>query len=118
MNFDVNVPNAPFQGLFVRIEENIEPVSINGAAPVEDFYRPIVVVAWDNHFCAEGVFFVGSDKGICPVYFVAGRCYALRMFAATFPAGTISGYTHSHRLPVAGLFERRPEISVPTDGSA
>ena len=108
MHFDVEVLNAPFQGLFVGVEEYVQPVSTDGAAPVEDFYGLSIFVAGDDHFSAERVLFVGRHEGITRPYFMAAGRYAVRIFAAAFFARAIGGYTHSHGSPLAGLF--RPAL--------
>ncbi len=108
MHFDVEILNAPFQGLFVGVEEYVEPVSTDGAAPVEDFYGLSIFVAWDEHFGAEGVLFVSRHEGIARPYFMAAGRYAVCIFAAAFFARAIGGYTHSHGSPFAGLF--RPAL--------
>jgi hypothetical protein len=77
MHFDVKVLNAPFQGLLMRLEEYVEPVSTDGASSVEDFYGLSLVVAGDEHFSAEGVLFVGRHEGITRPYYVAAGRYAV-----------------------------------------
>ena len=77
MHFDVEVLNAPFQGLLVGVEEYVEPVSTNGAAPIEDFYGLFIFVAGDEHFSAEGVLFVGRHEGITRAYSVTAGRYAV-----------------------------------------
>jgi hypothetical protein len=58
----------------VGVEEDIEPVSTDGAAPVENFYWFPIVVAGNEHFSAEAVFFVSRNEGIAGAYFMtAGR---------------------------------------------
>ena len=104
MYFNVEVPNTPFQGLLVGGEEDVEPVSLDGAAPVEDFYGLSVVIAGNDHFSSEGVSFVGRDEYVAWLYFVPAGGYAVRILAAAFWARAIGGYTHLHGLPFAGLF--------------
>jgi len=104
MYFDVEVLNAPFQGLFVGVEEYVEPVSPDGTAPVEDFYGLSIFVAGDEHFSAEWVLFVGRHEGIARPYFMSAGRYAVCIFAAAFFARAIGGYTHSHGSPFTGLF--------------
>ena len=104
MHFDVEVLNAPSQGLFVGMEEYVEPVSTDGAAPVEDFYRLSICVAGDEHFGAEGILFVSRHEGIARPYFVAAGRYTVCIFAAAFFARAIGGYTHSDGSPFAELF--------------
>jgi carbon storage regulator len=104
MHFNIEILNAPYQGLFVGMEKYVEPVSADGAAPVEDFYRLSIFVAGDEHFGAERVLFVSRHEGIARPYFVAAGRYAVCIFAAAFFARAIGSYTHSHGSPFAGLF--------------
>ncbi len=77
MYFYVEVPNAPFQGLLVGGEEDIQPVFPDGAAPVENFYGLSIVIAGDEHFSAKGVSFVGRDEDVAWLYFVPAGGYAV-----------------------------------------
>jgi hypothetical protein len=104
MYFYVEVPDAPFEGLLVGVEEDVEPVSLDGAAPVENFYGLSIIIAGDNHFCSEGISFVGRHEDIAWLYFEAGCGYAVGILAAAFWARAIGGYAHLHGLPFAGLF--------------
>ena len=56
--FHVNIPDAPFEGFLVCMEERVEAVPPDSAAPVENFDGSSVAVASNNHFRAEGVSFV------------------------------------------------------------
>lgn len=75
--FNVEVPNTPFQGLFVGAEENVEPVPADGTASVEDFYWRCIFVSRDDYFSSKGVFFVGRHEGIVGSYFVAAGGLAI-----------------------------------------
>jgi hypothetical protein len=59
------------------VKEDVEAVSTDGAAPVEDFYGFSIFVASDDYFSAEGVFFVGRHEGIARTYFVTAGRYAV-----------------------------------------
>lgn len=75
--FDVEVSHTPFQRLLMGVEEYVKPVSVNGATPVENFYRLVVFVARNNHFGAEWIFFVSGYKGITRAHFVAAGRYTI-----------------------------------------
>jgi len=77
MNFDIAISDAPFEGLLVGGEEDVEAISLDGAASVEDFYGPVVVVASDNHFGTEGIFSIGGHERVTGSYIVAGSCLAV-----------------------------------------
>jgi hypothetical protein len=77
MYFDVEVLNAPFKGLFVGVEEYIEPISADDTAPVEHFYGLSILVAGDDHFSPEGVFSVSCHEGITRTYFVTTGCFPI-----------------------------------------
>jgi len=102
--FDIKPLNTPFQRLLVGVEEDIEVVSADSAASVEDFYRLCVAVAGDDHFSAERILPVGCYEGVAGSYFVPTGCLAVRIFAAASLAGTIGGYPRSHGLPLLGPF--------------
>ncbi len=87
------------------VKKDVEPVSTDSAASVEDFYRLCVAVAGDNHFSAESVLFVSCCEGVAGAYFVPAGRLAVRIFATASLAGAIGGYPHSHVLPLLGLFE-------------
>ena len=70
-DFDVDVPNAPLKSLLVSMKEDIQLVSLDRAAPVEDFNGFVIVVAFNYHFRAEGVSFVGRHKSIAGLDFMA-----------------------------------------------
>jgi hypothetical protein len=71
---NLKVFNAPFQGLLMSGEKHVEPVSFDGAASVENLYRPAVAIAGDEHFSAKRVSSICRHKGIAGLYFVpAGR---------------------------------------------
>jgi hypothetical protein len=59
------------------MEKYIEAVSLDGAAAVEDLDGPAVVVAGDDHLCAEGVLPVGGHERIARLYLVSGCGYAV-----------------------------------------
>ena len=102
--FDIEPLNTPFQRLLVGVEKDVEPVSADSAASVEDFYGLCILVAGDDHFSAERVLFVGCYEGVAGSYFVPTSRLAVRIFAAALLAGAIGGYPHSHGLPLVGLF--------------
>ncbi len=77
MYFYVEVPNTPFQGLLVGGEEDVEPVSPDGAAPVENFYGLSIVIAGDDHFSSKGVSIVGRHEDVAWLYFVPAGGYAV-----------------------------------------
>ena len=104
MYFYIEVSDAPFQGILVGVEEDIEPVSPNGTAPVENFHGLSIIIAGDNHFCSEGVSLVGSHEDIAWLYFESRCGYAVGILAAAFWTRAISGYSHLYGLPFAGLF--------------
>jgi len=102
--FDFEVFYAPFSCGFVGVEEYIETVSTNDAAPVEDFNGLAIIVAWNNYFCAERIHFVGGNKGIVALYLMAVSGFTVGKLSATFFAGTVSGDTHRYCFPLAGGF--------------
>ena len=104
MYFYVEVPDAPFEGHLVGVEEDVEPVSSDGTAPVENSYGLSIIIAGDNHFSSKGVSFVGRHEDIAWLYFEPAGGYAVGILAAAFRAGAIGGYSHLHGLPFAGLF--------------
>ena len=106
MYFYVEVPDAPLQGLLVGAEEDVEPVSTDGAAPVENFYGKSIVVAGDNHFCPEGVSLVGRHEDVAWFRFVPAGRYTVRILATAFWAGAIGRYAHLNGFPFAGRFVR------------
>ena len=58
----------------MSVEEQVQPVSADSAAPVEHLYRFPVVVARHDQLCAEGVSSVSGREGVTGAYFVvAGR---------------------------------------------
>jgi len=59
------------------MEEHIEPISLDDAASVEDFYRLSILVAGDNHLGPKGVFLVSRYEGIARTYFVTAGCFAV-----------------------------------------
>jgi len=61
----------------VRGEEYVEPVSTDGAASVENFYRLVIVIAGNDHFGTEGVLPIGRRKGITRAYSVTASCHAI-----------------------------------------
>ena len=77
MYFYVEVPNAPFQGLLVGGEEDVEPISLDGTTPVENFYGLSVIIAGDDHLSSEGVSFVGRHEDVAWLYFVPAGGYAV-----------------------------------------
>jgi len=74
---NVKIPNAPFQGLLMSGEKHVEPISFDGAAPVENFYWLAFAIAGDEHFSAEGVSSICRHKGIARLYFVSTGCYSI-----------------------------------------
>ena len=58
----------------VNMEKRIQLISFNRPAPVEDFNGPAVVVAFDDHFRAEGISLVGGYESIAGPDFMAVRC--------------------------------------------
>ena len=94
MYFYFDVPDAPFQGLLVGAEENVKPVSLDGTAPVENFYGLSIIIAGDNHFSSEGVSFVGRHEDIARLYFVPTGGNAVGILAAAFWTWAIGGYAH------------------------
>lgn len=100
--FDFEIFNAPFSGGFVGVEEYVEAVAAYYSAPVEDFYGFVIIVAGNNHFCAEGVYFVGGNKDVVSSYLVAVGGFTIGKLAATSFAGTVCSDTHHYCLPLAG----------------
>ncbi len=74
-NFEVS--NAPFQGLFVRAEEHVEPVSFDGAASIENLHGLVVAIAGDEHFSTEKISSVCRHKGIARSYLMPAGRYAV-----------------------------------------
>ena len=74
---DLKVLDAPFKGLLMSGEKHVEPISFDGAAPVENFYWLAFAIAGDEHFGAEGVSSICRHKGIARLYFVPTSCYAI-----------------------------------------
>lgn len=100
--FDFEILNAPFSGGFVRVEEYVEAVATYDPAPVEDFNGFAIIVAWNNHFSAERVHFVGGNKDVVASYLVAVSGFTIGEFAATSSAGTVCSDTHRYSFPLAG----------------
>jgi hypothetical protein len=88
------------------MKENVQMVSSDSAAAVEDLYGLVVVVAGHNHFSAEGESFVGGNEGITGPDFVTTGRYTICIFAAAFFARTICGYTHPNGLPLGSDLRR------------
>jgi len=84
------------------VEEYVEAVATYYSAPVEDFYGVVIIVAGNNYFCAEGVHFVGGDKGVVVLYLVAISGFTIGKLAATSFAATVCSDTHHYCLPLAG----------------
>jgi len=102
--FDFEIFNAPFSCGFVGVEENVDAVATYNSTPVEDFYRLTIIVAGNNHFCAERIHFVGRDKGVVALYLMAVSGFTIGKLSATFFAGTVCGDTHRYCFPLAGGF--------------
>lgn len=102
--FDFKVFYAPFPCGFVGVEEYIETVSTNDAAPVEDFNGLAIIVAWHNDFCAERIHFVGGDEDVVALYLVAVSGFTVGKFSAAYFARTVCGDSHCYRFPLAGGF--------------
>lgn len=65
-------------------EKHVEPVSLDGATPVENLYGPAVVIAGDEHFSAEGISSVRRHEGIARLYLVPTGRYSVRILPAAF----------------------------------
>lgn len=52
-------------------KEDVDVVAVDSAASVEDFDRHVVVIAGDNHFCAEGILFICGDEGFTGLDFMS-----------------------------------------------
>lgn len=77
MYFDVKVLNAPLQGFFVAVKEDVQAVSTDGTASVEDPYRLVIIVARYAHLHAERIVFVRCHKGVAWLYSVTAGCNAV-----------------------------------------
>jgi hypothetical protein len=99
-DFDIEILNAPFESLFVGIEEDIKTVALNSTAPVEDFYSLAVIVAGDNYFGMEWKFSVGGCESVTLVDLMATGSNTIRKFTAALRTGTIGSYTHVNGLPL------------------
>jgi len=77
MYFDVKVLNAPLQGFFVAVEEDVQAVSTDSAASVEDLYRLVIVVTRYAHLRAERIVFIRRHKGVARLYSVTAGCNAV-----------------------------------------
>lgn len=75
--FDIEVLDAPFQGLFVRVEEHIKPISAYCTASIKHFYRLTTSVAGNDHFGPKGVFGVGRHESIARTYLVTTGRFAV-----------------------------------------
>jgi hypothetical protein len=100
--FHLYVADAPLKGLPVTVEEDIKPIPLDGAAPVEYLDGLAVIVAGNNHLGAEGVSLIGCHETVARTYPVAAGRYACRVFTTAFRARTISSDTHSLGLPLFG----------------
>ena len=99
----VEVLDTPLKSFMVRVEEYIHPVSANSAASVENLYWFAVIIALDNHFCAEWVSFVSGYEKIALGYSVPTCCYTIRIFATAFRTRAVCGYPHLYGLPFTGV---------------
>jgi len=61
----------------MRMKKNIEAICLDGAAPVEDLYGLVIIVALDDHFGAEGVLFICGHECVTGLDIVAGSCLAV-----------------------------------------
>ncbi len=102
-DFNVYIPDAPFESFLVGVEKSVDSVAFNGSASVENLYGFSVAVTLDNHFGAEVVPLVGCYKDVAGLDFMTGGCYAVRIFAAAFRAGAIACHAHPYHLPLAIL---------------
>jgi hypothetical protein len=78
----------------MRVEENVQPVSADGATAVKHVNRLGIVVAWHNHFRPECVPFVGGDKCVALPDPVAVRGLAVTVLPAALLAWAIARHPH------------------------
>ncbi len=74
---NLKILNPPLKGFFVSGEEDVEPVSFDGSASVENFHGLAVAIAGNQHFSVERVSSVGCDKGIARLYLVPVGGYSV-----------------------------------------
>ena len=84
--FDGQVFDGPLQGLFVRVEINVQPFAADDPASVQYLDRLRIVVAGDYQFGAERKHLVGGHKFISMPDLMATGGYAVTVFAAALPA--------------------------------
>ena len=72
-NFNIQMPDAPFQRFLVGVEEYVKSISANDSASVEYFYVLAVLVARDSHFGSKWVCFIRGYKSVALRYFMT-RC--------------------------------------------
>ena len=74
---NLKILNTPLKGFFVSGEEDVEPVSFDCSASVENFHGLAVAIAGNEHFGVEGISSVRRDKGIARQYLVPAGCYSI-----------------------------------------
>lgn len=76
-NFNVEVSDAPLKSFLMRIEKYVKAISADSSASVDNFYGPLAIVAWYNHFGSKRVCLISSYKAVSLGYFVAVGSYAV-----------------------------------------
>ena len=84
--FDGQVFDGPLQGLFVRVEINVQPVAADGPASVQYLDRLRIIIAGNYQFGADRNHLVGGNKFISMPDLMATGGYAVTVFAAALPA--------------------------------
>jgi len=102
-DFNVDIPDAPFESFLMCVEERIDSIAFNCSASVEDLHGLTIAVTVNDHFGTEVVPLVGCYEDIARLDFMTGGRYAVCIFAAALRAGAITGNTHAYHFPVAGL---------------
>ena len=66
------------------VKEKVEAIPAYGPAPVEDFYRSAVIVAWNQHLGAEVVPAIGGHEAVAGSYLVTTCGLSIGILAAAF----------------------------------
>jgi hypothetical protein len=102
--FDRQVPDTPHFGPLVRVEENIQPVAADDPASIEHLDRLRIVIAGNNHFGAEPIFFVGGNERVPNPDSVTVGGYSIAVFPTALFTPAIGRHAHLDNVPLSKLF--------------